>query len=190
MKKKMFFQISIVLYIMLIFFLTIIVAIIYAIIKLLSNGFNNSTLEWIYLISAILGLAFISYLFIKMAKNRIILKSTEIFVPANWGNKKSKIQYETKISYKEIQNIFMISSYKNSINQKTEWVFIPMPYIVFDCSDNKQKAINVYYYSKKQIIKIIDEIRIRAKNLGNNNLSKSGNEILSSFLETQKNKKK
>ena len=166
-------------------------ALIYAIIKLLGNGINReSTIEWIYLIASIFGLIFITYMFIKMARNRIVLRRTEIYVPESWGSKKSKIQYKTKIPYEEIQEIFIISSYKNSVNQKAEWIFTPMPYIIFECKDNKQKAINVYYYSKNQVIKIIDEIIARAKNLGNNDLSKSGIEILSSFLDLQKNRKK
>lgn len=64
-----------------------------------------------------------------------------------------------------------------------------MPYIVFDCKDGRQNAINVQFYSKKQIIIIIDEIKKRAKLMGNELHIKSGSEILLDFLKSQKKKR-
>jgi hypothetical protein len=109
-------------------------------------------------------------------------------VPENLGSKDHKIQYETHISYAEIKNIFIISSDKNSLNKTSRWVFTPMPYIVFECENDKQKAVNVFYYSKKQVVRIIDEAVSRAKYTKNNANIKTGTAILSEFVEIQKNK--
>lgn len=68
-----------------------------------------------------------------------------------------------------------------------------MPYIVFECRDGGQEAINVLYFSKKQAIKIIDLAIERAKALGNDLNSPTGEQILAEFLkhekESLKNKK-
>jgi hypothetical protein len=169
MKKKVFFQISVILYIALALFLAIIAACVYVVIEFFTSLINNATaLEWGYLVAAVGGFIFMAYTFIRLARNRIILNEMEIFVPENWGSKDHKIQYETHISYAEIKNIFIIYSDKNSLNKTSRWVFTPMPYIVFECENDKQKAINVFYYSKKQVVRIIDEAVSRAKNTKNN----------------------
>lgn len=79
------------------------------------------------------------------------LTETEIFVPEHWGGKDDKIQYKTHIPYAKIRNIFMIVSDKNSLGKIARWVFTPMPYIVFNCNQGEQKAINVFYYIKNKI---------------------------------------
>ncbi len=190
MKKKVFFQISIILYIVLTLFLAVMAACVYVVIEFFTTLINNATaLEWGYLVAAVGGFIFITYTFIRMARNRIILDEKEIFVPEDWGSKDHKIQFETHIPYFEIKSIFIISSDKNSLNKTSRWVFTPMPYIVFECENDKQKAVNVFYYSKKQVVRIIDEAVTRAKQLGNEIQVKTGQEILSEFLELQTKKK-
>lgn len=187
MKKKVFFQVSIILYIGLTLFLMIMAADVYVIVEFFITRIHNTTsFDWAGLVASIGGFLFMGYTIIRISRNRIILEREEIFVPENWGS--NKIQYETHIAYSKIQNIYIISSDKNSLNKKMRWVFTPMPYIIFDCNDGKQKAINVFYYSKKQIVKIIDESILRAKQLGNEMHSKTGTEIFSEFLALQKKK--
>ena len=189
MKKRVFFQVSIILYIALTIFLAIMAASIYVIVWLFQMGLQNwGFLEWVGFFAAIGGFLFMLYTVFRMGKNRIILEHSEIFVPEHWGSKNSKIQYETHISYQEIKSISIVSSNKNSLNKNARWVFMPMPYIVFGCIDDRQKAVNVFYFSKKQVVRIINDVLERTKQLGNEIQSKSGEEILSEFLVQQKNK--
>lgn len=191
MKKKIFFQISIILYIGLLLFLGLTAAGIYVVSEFFISKISDaSAFDWIGMLAGLFTVIFMGYTFIRMARNRIILNESEIFVPENWGNKNNKIQYETHIYYAEIQKIFIISSDKNSLNKTSRWIFTPMPYIVFECEDDKQKAINVFYYSKKQVIRILDETITRAKAIGNPMDTKTGAEILSDFLELQKKKRR
>ena len=189
MKKKVFFQRSMFLFIGLLVLFVIVAAGIYVIVSFFIKGINKAEMiDWIYLIFAVGGAAFCSYTIIRMVRNRIVLLNSEIFVPGNWGSRDYRIQYEVHIKYNEIKNIFIIINDKNSLNQESRWVFTPMPNLVFECMDGSQKVINVFYYTKKQVVKIIDVVIERAKMLGNNLDIKSGSEILLEFVN--KNHKK
>ncbi|NCA93153.1 hypothetical protein EOM82_07955 [bacterium] len=85
-------------------------------------------------------------------------------------------------------HIFLMVSKNNSISESTCRVFVNMPYIVFECKNKQQeviqKAINVFYYSKKQTAKIIDETILRAKMSGNELLVPSGQEMIAELCST------
>ncbi|MFA6860605.1 MAG: hypothetical protein WCR30_04380 [Clostridia bacterium] len=189
MKRKIFFQVSIILYVVILLFLAFVAAGMYVVFEFFFSKINNAnTDDWIGMLAGLFTVMFMGYTFIRFARNKIILDKNEIFVPDHWGNKDNKIQYETHVPYLEIKNIFMIITTNNSLNKPAKWIFTPMPYIVFDCKDKKQRAINVFYFSKKQIIKIIDESITRAQELGNNLEIKTGNEIFSDLLKLVKNR--
>mgnify|MGYP006886774062 CR=1 FL=1 len=183
MKTKIYFQKSVILYLGLFLFLAIMAMCIYIIISIILQGLNT-VLELIYLCSAIGGFILFSYLFIRFARNRIVLKPDEIYVPEHWGNNKQKIQFQTHIKYEEIYDIFLTISTNNSLNKTSKLIFAPMPYLVFNCDKDIQKAINVFYYSKTQVIKMINEIIKRAKVLNNNRLIKNGTQIMSDFINS------
>lgn len=92
-----------------------------------------------------------------------------------------KIQYNTDIVYSEIKNISITASNKDSLGQTVKHVFVKMPYIVFKCKDGTEKAVNVYYFNKKQKIAIIDEVICRAKNKGNDLEIESGEKLWDKF---------
>ena len=187
MKRKVYFQISIILYIFLSIILAIFAAAVYAIIWMLTDGLGTATVwEWAGFAAAIFAIGYMGYTIIRMAKNRIVLTDKEIYVPDHWGSKDYKIQYETHIAYSEILDIFIISSNNNSLNQPIRWATPCMPYIIVNCKGGQQKAINVFYYSKKQVVRIIDETIERSKLVGNEVVIKSGSEILKEFLEKEK----
>lgn len=94
-------------------------ACIYALIYLLRQGLSDLK-SWIGLVAAIGGGAFCIYTFIRMARNRIILLTNEIFVPEQWGCKSYKAQYKTHIVYTEIENIFITISDKNSLGGRSK----------------------------------------------------------------------
>ena len=181
-KKKIIIQRSVLLYILLTLLLAIIVSAIYLIIYLFLYVKNMQIKEWIAMIAAIGCLFYFSYTFIRMARNRIILDKAEIVVPENWGSTKLKLQYQVNISYNTIRNISLMTSRKNSIGNKVEMVFVDMPYIVFECKDGAKKLVNVYYYSKKQVVDLIDEVISRASAMGNELHINTGTEMMSLFL--------
>ena len=187
MKKKVFIQKSVILYCCLFLFLTIMSLCVYAAIVLIAQGIN-SFLRCAYLLVTIGSFMFFTYTFIRFARNRIILKLDEVFVPEHWGSDKQKTQFETHIKYEEINNIYIISSTNNSLNKESKWIFTPMPYIIFECENNIKKAINVFYYSKKQVINIIDEVVQRVKTLNNKKLLKNGKQIFLEFTESKVSK--
>lgn len=188
MKRRVFFQISVIVYVVLLLFLAFIVAGFYILIDFFANKINVASVhDWLVVPVGLFTIVFIGYFFIRVVRNRIIFEETEIFVPENWGSADYKIQYETHVPYSDITNIFMVYTSKNSLNKTARWVFAPMPYIVFDCKNDKQMAVNVFYYSKKQIAKIIDETVIRAKLLGNDINIKSGKEMFKE-LQDRENK--
>lgn len=183
MKRKVYFQVSILLYLVLIIILTITFGCIYVMIFFIKDLLHTATtFEWAGFIASIFGFFYTSYSFVRMAKNRIILDNTKIYVPNHWGGKDYKLQYELHISYLDINNIYLVLSNRNSLNKPLKWATLPMAYIVIDCNDKTQKNINVFYYSKKQVIQIIDEIKKRAELLGNDLHIKSGSIMLNDFL--------
>lgn len=187
MKKKTFIQISITLYSLLALLLTIVAAALYVVIEFI-RSYNKiaDALEWAGFIAAILAIILLAYLIIRLIRNRIVLEINNIYVPAYWGKNINKTQHKIKINYEEIQDIAIIASNKNSLNTAISH-FATMPYIVFHCKDGSQNAVNIQFYSKKQVIAIIDEIKVRAAIMGNELQNiKTGTEILSDFLQSQK----
>lgn len=163
------------------------VGLVYAILKYFT------TYDWYYIlifISAILvGTGSFVYL-LSFLKKKIILQDNTIFVYADIADKDGvflrRLQHETVISYEEIQDIKLDAAAIDSNGHSVKNVFVEMPYIVFVCKDSIQKLVNVYFYSKKQVVSIIDEVANRARAAGNELNLKSGTEILSAFLETKK----
>ncbi len=156
------------------------VADIYVIVALLL--LKKRVFEYVILVACILVAPYVIYTIIRFARNRIIFQKEQIFVPESWGGKDIKMQYEIKINYSEINNIYIISSTNNSLNKPLKFVTLPMPYIVFECNNSEQKAINVFYYSKKSIIKIIDEAIKRTAICKNLKDVESGDKVLENFL--------
>lgn len=185
--KKVFWQGSVLSYIGVLIFLGIIASGVYIIVGFFTHAPSNLNYpSWAYIVVGIGTVLFGIYLLVKFAKNRIVFTESEIFVPQHWGSKDSRIQYETHIKYDEITNIFITASNKNSLGRDARRVMTIMPYMVFECRDGKQKAINVLYFSKKQVIKIIDLAIERAKAQGIDFNSPTGEQILADFRRKEK----
>lgn len=76
------------------------------------------------------------------------------------------IQHKVEISYENIQNL-RIGFSKTDSNGKPLNVLRDIPYIVIQLKDGNIQAINVDFYNKKQRTQIIEEIKLRAQNVGN-----------------------
>ena len=131
-------------------------------------------------------------IFISFIKKRIIIRDEEIFVPEDIADKRGlflrRLQHKTTINFKEIERIYLIATNRDSNNNVVKNVFVSMPYIVFSCKNEQKQMINVYYYSKKQVAYIIDEIKNRALLIGNELQIESGMSIVLDFINKQNKK--
>lgn len=152
-----------------------------------------ATYDWYYIIillsAIIVGIVSSIYL-LSFLKKKIILQDKEMIVCADMADKNGiflrRLQHKVIISYEEIQDVKLSSATTDSNGYQVKNVFVEMPYIVFVCKDKVQKLVNVYYYSKNQVVNIIDEVANRARAVNNELNLKSGAEILSAFLEERK----
>ncbi|MDE6442044.1 MAG: hypothetical protein K2L12_04765 [Clostridia bacterium] len=133
------------------------------------------------LIFSFIGLLLGNIIIILDMKKGIEFDDKSLKVAADVADKKGllirRFQYKTEVEYSKIEKIILVATNKNSLGQKVNNVFVQMPYIVFICKEGCEKAINVYYFSNRQKIKIINEVKRRAKAEGNNLEIESG-EIL------------
>ena len=110
-----------------------------------------------------------------------VLFDDKIYVQEDRGNKDTKLQYKIEIEFCQIEKIDMTTTSNNSLNHYMRFVITPMPYIVLHLADNREKRINVYYYSNKQTIEIIDYIIAKKKLTNPSFINKSGIELTSTL---------
>ncbi len=182
MKIKIYTQKSVIMFILLIFFGSINVAAIYGLVYSIIEMCEKITLEnCVLLVCTLIISSVFTYTSIKMARNKIVYYKDRIFVHEHWGSTRSKIQYEVTIKFEEITDIILEASILSSKNTHL-FSAAPMPYLVFMCGD-EEKLINLFYYSKKQTIDMIDLAVECARRCGNNLEVKPGAELLKDFLK-------
>lgn len=115
-------------------------------------------------------------------KERVVLFDDEIYVAADKSFVSRKLQYEERIRYADIESIRLIASTHNSRNEPLTGVFVGMPYLILTCKDGNDKAINLYFYSRGQVRKMIDIIKEMVRLEGNELSPQSGKEMLKEFL--------
>ena len=185
MNKRVFYQNSPLFYLNILVLLAIIGIGISVVIVLLMGYLSwRDFWFWLSLIAAIGTIAFFIPEVIHVARNRIILLADKIIVPANKGER--KIQHKVEMQYVDIKRIYLVASNKDSNGKSVFGVFVLMPYIIFEEYDGSQKAVNVYYYSKKRVANIIDLTVERAKKQGGELGGKSGSELIKDFINSMK----
>lgn len=145
------------------------------------SKFMGSPIEWVYFIFSVIATIYISYLILRVSKRKIILYENRIFVSEDIGNKDVKLQFELEIFFSDIQEILIKVDTRNSLNKSMRYVHTPMPYIVLFLSNGFEKRVNVYYYSKNQVIEVIDYIIEKKKILSSSFDNKSGQELLDKY---------
>lgn len=150
-------------------------------------GFSVYGVSWLPIVVLIITLFLLVYLiclFISLMSKKVIIDDEFIYVAQDRFEKiLLSIQHETKIYYNDLSNIFLTFSSNDSRNKAVFGLFTPMMYIVLESKDNKSHAINVYYYTKKQIIEILNEIIHRSQLHGNLIAQESGEKIYDEFKE-------
>lgn len=191
MKKKIFFQKSLILFILLLVCGIMFAGAIFVIVSLLLNiNKANNISFWLLFLVIVFVAVYLGYTIIRLVRNRIIFTEEKLYVPENWGGKDVKFQYKVIVDFTEIKEVFITESCNNSLNKAMPLQVLPMPYIVIECKNGKQKAINVFYYSKKQTIKIIETI-IEYSKLNNNIFTlKTAEQIFAEYISNKKQDKK
>lgn len=151
--------------------------------------FKSEFADYFALIAALFFFLEGTISFCFLLKHKIVIDKTEIYVPADHkGIFLRRLQYETKIVYSEINGLRLTKSSHNSNGESVFGVFVNMPYLVFTCATTKEKAINLYFYTRKQVVKMINDISERAIANGNELYVKPGEEMLQNFLQEYKKK--
>lgn len=191
MKKKIFFQKSLILFILLLVCGIMFAGAIFVIVSFLLNiNKANNISFWLLFLVIVFVAVYLGYTIIRLVRNRIIFTEEKLYVPETWGGKDVKFQYKVIVDFTEIKEVFITESCNNSLNKVMPLQVLPMPYIVIECKNGKQKAINVFYYSKKQTIKIIETI-IEYSKLNNNIFTlKTAEQIFAEYISNKKQDKK
>ena len=179
MKKKTFYQTNIFwqLFCFMFFavFITCFIVGVQLLIGIINNGLGkNATDKSISLIGLILyftATLLTLKLFIRFEHNNIHLTNEKIYMNDDWNNKKNKIQYYSEINFVDIESVDIIWSKKNSRGELIKSMLISAlvekPYLSIRTKKGEVANFFVMYISKKDVIKLINEIRCRMKNVGN-----------------------
>lgn len=179
MKKKTFYQTNIFwqlfCFMFLATFITCLIVGVKLIIGIVYNGLGENITDKI--ISVILLILYftatllILKLFVRLEHNNIHLTNEKIYMNDDWNNKENKIQYYSEVKFTDIESIDIIWSMKNSKGKLIESMLfstlVEKTYLSIKTRNGETINFFVMYISKKDLIKIINEIRCRMKNVGN-----------------------
>lgn len=128
---------------------------------------ENSLYEYIICsIGLIISIGIDLDLYFELRK-RIIFYEKEIAVEKDRKIFTNCLQHKVVIPYTEIINLEIMISNRDSKGRSIQGVFTPMPYLVFVCKGGKKRNINLYNYSKKQKVDIVNEVYRRVEELDN-----------------------
>ncbi len=179
MKKKTFYQTNVLwqllCLIFLVAFITCFIVGVQLIIGIINKGLGKNAIDII--ISVVLlvlyftGVLLMLKVFISLEHNNIHFTKEKIYMNDDWNTKKDKIQYYSEVKYINIESVDIIWTKKNSkgkfIKSRLLSAYVVKPYL--SIKNKKGEVINFFimYISKKDVIKIIKEISIRMKSVGN-----------------------
>lgn len=179
MKKKVFYQTNILwqcfCFAILIIFIACFIVGIQLIIGISKNGLGNNFEDIAVSVALIIlyfvAIALILKVFIRLEHNNIYLDSYKIYMKDDWTKKRDKIQFYSEVKYEDIKSIDIIWSTKNSkgrvITSRTLASFLEKPYISITTKNGEIVNFFIMYISKKDVSKLIDEIKFRMQESGN-----------------------
>lgn len=179
MKKKTFYQTNILwqlfCFMFLAVFITCFIVGVQLIVGIINNGLGESVtdivLSIILLILYFVATFLILKVFVRLEHNNIHFTNEKIYMNDDWNNKKNKIQYYSEVKFTDIDSVDIIWTKKDSkgktIRSRLVSAFVEKPYLSIKCKNGEVVNFFVMYISKKDVIKIINEIRICMKNVKN-----------------------
>ena len=170
MKKKVFYQHHIVGIIVLLCLCGIFSSGVYVIVDSFVSG--TITRNWWIDLIILIALVYIFLNILSFAKHRIVFDEKKIFVPGDWQGRNIKVQYKMSVSYKDIIDFKIIKSANNSKNETiTANVLssgVLKPYLELTLRNGDKQRAYILFFTKKQRVKIIDELKRRLIAVGNN----------------------
>ncbi len=170
MKKKTFIQLHLSMIFINCFFLFLVSCSIIVRIKypLMGDYTYKNFNEITTLILWYFSLLIVIWIGIKENHHWIVFKEKEIYVPNDLRLRCNKRQFKVVVRYDDILDISFITSRKNSkgktIRDESSQPFAPSHhYLVIQKKNNRKERILLDYYSKKQKIKILEELERRLK---------------------------
>lgn len=161
--------------------ISIFVVCLWYIVGMISGEFRDNTWKcWFALICAIIGICIAFLMILHTAIKNLIFDEEKISVKNDikiFGVIR-RLQYAVVIKYSDIKKVFYKELKTDSLGHEVSWIFVRMPYLFFECKDGKQKAINLYYFSKGQRKRIISEVIRRVEAVGNKLNVSSAEELL------------
>lgn len=122
-------------------------------------------------------------------KKKIVFNTDCIYVPTDKTFILRKIQYEVKAYYKDISDIKIVILNRNSKNKSELGMLTPMPYLMIEQKNGEKELINLFYYSKKQCCKIIDDLKYMAELQGNKLNIPSGKELIDDMIHNKNSRR-
>ena len=139
----------------------------------LYTNIDTTPLESILVFCSII---FVFYTFIRLLLAcKITLKENEIYKCGDGLPKFEKIQYKCSIKYTDIKNVSIIASANDSRNKRIQlkWISssVAKKYLEFEqINNNKKIRMCINYYTKKQVIKMLNYVNNKMQQLGNRNI--------------------
>lgn len=179
MKKKTFYQTNILwqlfCFMFLAVFITCFIVGVQLIVGIINNGLGVDVTDKIISIFLLVLYFTATFLilkvFVRLEHNNIHFTNEKIYMNDDWNNKKNKIQYYSEVKFTDIDSVDIIWTKKDSkgktIKSRLVSAFVEKPYLSIKCKNGKVVNFFIMYISKKDVIKIINEIRICMKNVKN-----------------------
>lgn len=164
----------------------IIVAGIYVIVAVLLDMISdNPWLKWGGLLSAIVVIVLMSIVIASLIWKRILFtqKSVSVRNDFQWRGFFRRLQHAVTISFSDVVGLLYVQTTNDSNGKKMNWVFVQMPYLVFVCKDGGEKAINLYYFSRGQRKRIVDEVICRVMQMGNQLNVTSAEDLMHNIIQ-------
>ena len=130
--------------------------------------------------------------FVSQYRGRIIFEEEQISIKDGlyMAGFFKRIQHALTIKYEDIESVFITESTCDSLGNPVRFVFVNMKYIVFHLkSGQMNQMINIYYFSGRQKVKIINEIYTRM-GVEYNPESQPGKRLIGDFKIWQRGKEK
>lgn len=159
MKKRIFIPVSFGFILLVLFFFALAVlgsiSCVYCFLGLLED------IDRFYSIFILIGVIFVFYTAFRfLFAFKIHLRKEDVATFGDGLPKIEKIQYRTFVKYVDITNIVIIASEKDSRNKKirARWISSSMPkkYLEFTLTNGKQTRMCIHYYTKWQVVKMLN----------------------------------
>lgn len=132
---------------------------------------SNSIVYALIMFLYFTGVALIFLEFLALERNNIHLDSEKIYMKKDWNTKKNRIQYYSEVRYSDISDIDIIWTNKDSqgktIRSAMMSSYVEKPYLAITIHNGKTINFFIMYISKKDVVRLVNEIKVRMINVGN-----------------------